>query len=317
MRAQRRGIRDRIGARHHIGHQPLVAGHILARDHRRLRHTRMPQQRRLDLAGLDAEPAQLHLRIRAPEELEHPVRRASAPDLRCGTSGSRPAQTDRQRTAPPSAPRAPDSRAPVPHPRCRARPRPRPAPAAGPRPERKPRVAQIGRPIGMDQYLVPRRRPRSQVAIDRRFGRTVGVDELRHRRVVRPAARSVDREELRRPATKLVHEAVARRLVNDASSRDGVQFRRLILVSRDQCRQSSSGRSNGRIADDDDQALAPMSSVSPDRGSNVEASNAAAPDAERRRPKSVRREFAPCTRPPLAVIDHRRPLVCRLSLRCR
>ena len=31
-------------------------------------------QRRLDLAGLDAEAAQLHLRIGAPEEVEHPVR---------------------------------------------------------------------------------------------------------------------------------------------------------------------------------------------------------------------------------------------------
>ena len=34
----------------------------------------MPQQRRLDLARLDAEAAQLHLRVGAPEEVEHPVR---------------------------------------------------------------------------------------------------------------------------------------------------------------------------------------------------------------------------------------------------
>ena len=73
MRAQRRSIGARIGARHHIGHQPLVAGHVLARDDRRLRHSRVPHQRRLDLAGLDAEAAHLHLRIRAAEELEHPV----------------------------------------------------------------------------------------------------------------------------------------------------------------------------------------------------------------------------------------------------
>ena len=34
----------------------------------------MPQQRRLDLAGLDAEAADLHLRIGAPEEVQDPVR---------------------------------------------------------------------------------------------------------------------------------------------------------------------------------------------------------------------------------------------------
>ncbi len=74
MRAQRRGIGARTRSRDHIGHQPLVAGLILARDDRRLRHGRMPHQRRLDLAGLDAEAAQLHLRIGASEEVQHSVR---------------------------------------------------------------------------------------------------------------------------------------------------------------------------------------------------------------------------------------------------
>ena len=34
----------------------------------------MPRQRRLDLARLDAEAADLHLRVGAPEEVQHPVR---------------------------------------------------------------------------------------------------------------------------------------------------------------------------------------------------------------------------------------------------
>ena len=38
MRAQRGRIRSLIGRRHHIGHQPLVARLILARNHRALRH---------------------------------------------------------------------------------------------------------------------------------------------------------------------------------------------------------------------------------------------------------------------------------------
>ena len=71
MRAQCRNVGTR--ARHHIGHQPLVAGLILARDHRRLRHGRMPRQRRLDLARLDPEAADLHLRVGASEEVQHPV----------------------------------------------------------------------------------------------------------------------------------------------------------------------------------------------------------------------------------------------------
>ncbi|MFL5051693.1 MAG: hypothetical protein ACJ8D4_16410, partial [Xanthobacteraceae bacterium] len=66
MRPQHRGIGVLIGRRHHVGNQPLVAA-ILARDHRRLRQARMPEQRRLDLARLDAEAAQLHLMVGATE----------------------------------------------------------------------------------------------------------------------------------------------------------------------------------------------------------------------------------------------------------
>ena len=73
-------------------------------------------QRRLDLARLDAEAAQLHLRVRPPQELQHAIARASAPGRRCGTSGCPPPRTDRPRTAPPSAPHAPDSPAPDPAP---------------------------------------------------------------------------------------------------------------------------------------------------------------------------------------------------------
>ena len=74
MRAQGRAIRQsRIRRCHHIGDEPLVAGAILARDHRRLGNAAMAQQHRLDLAGLDAKAAQLHLRVGAAEEVEHPV----------------------------------------------------------------------------------------------------------------------------------------------------------------------------------------------------------------------------------------------------
>ena len=42
--------------------------------HNRLRNTRLPQQRSLDLARLDPEPAQLDLRVRAPQKLQNAVR---------------------------------------------------------------------------------------------------------------------------------------------------------------------------------------------------------------------------------------------------
>ncbi len=74
MRPQRRGVGNVIGAGHHVSHQALVARLVLARDDGGLCHRRMPHQRRLDLAGLDAEAAYLHLPIGAPEEVEHSVR---------------------------------------------------------------------------------------------------------------------------------------------------------------------------------------------------------------------------------------------------
>ena len=73
MRTELGLIDGLIGGRHHIGDQPLAAGAVGARDHRRLRHRRMAQQRRLDLAGLDAEAAQLDLLVGAAEEVQHPV----------------------------------------------------------------------------------------------------------------------------------------------------------------------------------------------------------------------------------------------------
>ena len=78
-----------LRVRHHIGDEPLAAGLILARNHHRLRHRRMTGQRRLDLARLDAEAVDLHLAVGAAEEVQRPVRRASAPDRRCGTCGCR------------------------------------------------------------------------------------------------------------------------------------------------------------------------------------------------------------------------------------
>ena len=73
MRTQRMRINPTARGRHHIPNQPLLAP-LSPRDHNRLPHTRMAAQNRLDLPGLNAEPAQLHLIVRTPHKLQHPVR---------------------------------------------------------------------------------------------------------------------------------------------------------------------------------------------------------------------------------------------------
>ena len=73
MRTQHRSIRNRSTRRNHIANQPLAPRAVLARNHRSLRNRPMPNQRRLDLPRLDPEPTHLHLRIRTPQELQHPV----------------------------------------------------------------------------------------------------------------------------------------------------------------------------------------------------------------------------------------------------
>src|SRR5215475_6997174 len=75
MRPQLLRTRGNSPRRHHIRNQPLAApAAVLARNHRGLRNSPMPHQRRLDLPRLDPEAAHLHLRIRATQKLQHPVR---------------------------------------------------------------------------------------------------------------------------------------------------------------------------------------------------------------------------------------------------
>src|SRR3954453_13688138 len=73
MRTQHRRIRNRSPRRNHIANQTLAPGAVLARDHRGLRNRPIPNQRRLDLPRLDPEAAHLNLRVRTPQELQHPV----------------------------------------------------------------------------------------------------------------------------------------------------------------------------------------------------------------------------------------------------
>ena len=102
--------------RHHIADQPLVRRRVLPRDHRGLRHARCRSQRRLDLARLDPEAAQLHLRVGPAQELQHAVRDATAPGPRSGTSGSPPGPCGSATNRSAVSPAGSDSRAPSPTP---------------------------------------------------------------------------------------------------------------------------------------------------------------------------------------------------------
>ncbi len=66
--------RGQPGARDDMGGEQLVAAGPIERDHHRAADIALLQQRRLDLAGLDAHAADLDLEIRAPEVFEVPVR---------------------------------------------------------------------------------------------------------------------------------------------------------------------------------------------------------------------------------------------------
>src|SRR6476619_5022501 len=98
MRTQHRRVRNRSTRRHHIANQPLAPRPVLARNHRSLRNIPMPNQRRLDLAWLDPEAPHLHLRIRTPQELQHPV---TAPARKvAGAVHPAPGSTKRVRNKP-------------------------------------------------------------------------------------------------------------------------------------------------------------------------------------------------------------------------
>ena len=71
--SERSSSTRRLRRRDDVGDEALVAGGAVARRRRRLAHRRMPQQRGLDLAGLDAEAADLDLLVDAAEELDRAV----------------------------------------------------------------------------------------------------------------------------------------------------------------------------------------------------------------------------------------------------
>src|SRR6266446_4864993 len=73
MRPQRRTIHLRPSRQNNIANKLRNPRPIRARNHNRLRHTRVPNQRGLDLPRLNAEAANLNLMVRSPHKLQNPV----------------------------------------------------------------------------------------------------------------------------------------------------------------------------------------------------------------------------------------------------
>ncbi len=201
-------------------HAPPSWSRIAARDHRGLRHRRRaaaapPRSRPARSGSRAASPA------RPPGRGSRARRRcASAPGRRCGTSGCPPARTDRPRTAPPSAPHAPDSPAPDPHPQCTARPQHPPEQAADGRPEHRRGSSEMD---DRSECLNRSRRPvdRKSDRINRGLGRAVEIECVADAKM-RSAIACCKRhgEQLRRPAPD------ASRVIPWARvAKDGLQIR--------------------------------------------------------------------------------------------
>ena len=84
VRSLRLGLLRLAQAADHITQELLVVGLLMER-HQRLLHTLMAFEHRLDLAGLDAEAADLELLVGAAQELQRPVGPPPGQVARCGT----------------------------------------------------------------------------------------------------------------------------------------------------------------------------------------------------------------------------------------
>src|SRR5215510_6876513 len=73
MRPQRRRIRLHPSRQNNIANKLLAPSPIRPRNHNRLRHARVPNQRCLDLPRLNAKTAYLNLMVRAPHKLQNPI----------------------------------------------------------------------------------------------------------------------------------------------------------------------------------------------------------------------------------------------------
>ena len=165
---------------HHIRHQPLVPGCVLAHHHHRFPHLRLRAQHRLDLARLDAETHASSPGRPAAPETQGCRPPATAPGPPCDTAAPAPvAERIRHELLRRQLRTDADNLAPARRRRYTAHRAPPPAPAAGARPAHTPACWLIGRPIGTVCSMRGVRRHRVAAGEGGVLGRTVAVDQTR------------------------------------------------------------------------------------------------------------------------------------------
>src|SRR5258708_11101628 len=104
MRPQRRRIHLRPSRQNNIANKLRNPRPIRARNHNRLRHTRVPNQRGLDLPRLNAEAANLNLMVRSPHTLQNPIPAPSRQVPAAGHPAPRSAKPVRNKALPRQTP---------------------------------------------------------------------------------------------------------------------------------------------------------------------------------------------------------------------
>src|SRR6516162_36449 len=247
MRTQRRPIHLRPSRQNNIANELRSPRPIRARNNNRLRHSRVPNQRRLDLPRLNAEAADLNLMVRSPHKLQNPV----------------PAPA---RQVPAAVHPAPRSAKAV---RNKALPRQTPAPDI---PPTNPRTRNVKLPNDPNRYRlqtiiqhidpVVGQRTTDRDArtglltfdsksngIDRSFGRTVQIGDVRNLKM----ARNLRRKRLREDLTsqhQMAQGGVVRSTMNDRFQIGRYATHKSYVIPH-QLMPELSGRFPDRVADND------------------------------------------------------------------
>src|SRR5262249_7883339 len=238
---------SRTRRQNHIANELRTPRTIRARNHNRLRHTRMPNQRGLDLPRLNAEAADLNLMVRSPHKLQNPI----------------PAPA---RQVPAAVHPAPRSTIPV---RNKALPRQTPTsniPAPNPSPRNvklpndpnrnslqttiqdiDPVVAQ--RTADRDARIGLLTSDRKSNGIDRSFGRTVKIGDVRNLKMARNLSLERCREDLT-SQHQMAQGGVVRSTMNDRFQIGRYATHKSYVVPH-QLMPELSGRFPDRVADDD------------------------------------------------------------------
>src|SRR5215472_674001 len=247
MRTQRRPIHSRTRRQNHIANELRTPRTIRARNHNRLRHTRMPNQRGLDLPRLNAEAANLNLMVRTPHKLQNPI---GAP----------------ARQVPAAVHPAPRSTIPVRNKTLR-RQTPAPniaAPNPSPRNVKPPNNTNrnwLQTTIQNINPVVTQRTPdrdartallafnRKSNCIDRDLGRTIKIGDARNLEIARNLLRKRCREDLT-SQRQMAQRGVVRGAVNDRFQIGRYATHKSYVIA-DQLIPELSGRFPDRVADND------------------------------------------------------------------